>query len=290
MNLLKDAKFQLYQIYKFNGYINAFIDLNKESFILQKVNESYERFSKGQLLSPLDGRLIAVKDNICTKDLRTTCSSFMLKDYVSPYEATVITKLKEAGGIIVGKTNMDEFGIGFTTNNLLFGSTLNPIDLKIQRSSGGSSGGSAAAVSADMCYTAIGTDTGGSIRQPASYCNCVGFKPSYGLISRWGVVAYSNSLDTVGILAKTVKKVRETFNILNVYDPKDPTSLSIKERLKLIQINKNKKITVGVPLDFNISGISHDLKNIWKEAIKYLEFKGFDIVPKHLQILQSIMD
>ncbi|EMR11312.1 hypothetical protein PNEG_00341 [Pneumocystis murina B123] len=171
---------------------------------------------------------------------------------------------------------MDEFGIGFSTTNLLFGSTLNPIDLKVPRSSGGSSGGSAAAVSADMCYISLGTDTGGSVRHPASYCNCIGFKPSYGLISRWGVVAYSNSLDTVGIFGKTIERIRETFNILNVYDPKDPTSLPINERLKIKQFNKNKRITIGIPLDFNISEISQNLRDIWKKAIKYLEFKGFN--------------
>ncbi|CCJ30557.1 unnamed protein product, partial [Pneumocystis jirovecii] len=133
-------------------------------------------------------------------------------------------------------------------------------------------------LSKKLIFSAIGTDTGGSVRLPASYCNCVGFKPSYGLISRWGVIAYSNSLDTVGIISKTVQRVRETFNILNVYDPKDPTSLSNKERSKLKKF-RNKKLTIGIPLDFNINLISLSAKRIWKEAIEYLKFKGFNIVP-----------
>lgn len=133
-----------------------------------------------------------------------------------------------------------------------------------------------------MCYTALGTDTGGSVRLPASHCNCVGFKPSYGLISRWGVIAYSNSLDTVGIFSNKVQRVRETFNILNVYDPKDPTSLLNKERFKLKKLSKNRKVTIGIPLDFNISEISQRLRNIWKEAIQYLENKGLNVVPIRL--------
>ncbi|KTW30804.1 aspartyl/glutamyl-tRNA(Asn/Gln) amidotransferase, A subunit [Pneumocystis carinii B80] len=282
MNLFKEAKFQLSQINKLNGYLNAFIRLNKESYIFERLNESCKRYSEGRALSSLDGKLVAIKDNICTKDLHTTCSSYMLKDYISPYEATVITKLREAGAIIIGKTNMDEFSIGVSTSNQLFGSTLNPMDLKMPRSPGGSSGGSAAAVSSDMCYIALGTDTGGSVRQPASYCNCIGFKPSYGLISRWGVVTYSNSLDTVGILGKSIKRIRETFNILNIYDPNDPTSLPAHERLKIKQFNKNKQITIGIPLDFNISEISQNSRDIWKKAIKYLESKGFNITTVRL--------
>ncbi|QSL64226.1 hypothetical protein MERGE_000381 [Pneumocystis wakefieldiae] len=266
MNLLKEAKFQLSQINKLNGYLNAFVNLYKKSYIFEKLDESYKRYSQGQLLSPLDGRLVAIKDNICTKDSYTTCSSYILK---------------EAGAIIVGKTNLDEFAIGTSTINDLFGPTLNPMDLKVPRSSGGSSGGSAAAVSADI---SLGTDTGGSVRHPASYCNCFGFKPSYGLISRWGVVTYSNSFDTVGILGKTVERIRETFNILNVYDPKDPTSLSINERLKIKQYDKNKQITIGIPLDFNISKVSQNLRDIWKKAIKHLELKGFNTKIRHHQI------
>ncbi|KAG5519198.1 hypothetical protein PMAC_002286 [Pneumocystis sp. 'macacae'] len=278
MELVKQAKFHLNRINKLNKYLNVFTNLADRDSILKNIDDSFSRYNEGNPLSKLDGRIIAIKDNICTKDMPTTCSSYMLKHYISPYEATIVTKLKDAGAIIPGKTNMDEFSIGSTTTNTIFGPTLNPINLKVPFSAGGSSGGSAAAVSAEMCYAAIGTDTGGSVRLPASHCNCIGFKPSYGLISRWGVVAYSNSLDTVGIISKTIKGVRETFNILNVYDPKDPTSLSNKERLKLKKI-KNKKLTIGIPLDFNIEPISPSAKQIWKEAIEYLEFKKFNIIP-----------
>ncbi|KAG5439251.1 hypothetical protein PCANB_001550 [Pneumocystis canis] len=282
MELLKNAKFHLHRITKLNGYLNAFVNLAEKGSIFEKLENSSKRQYEGLLLSQLDGKFIAIKDNICTNDMPTTCSSRILEHYVSPYEATIVTKLREAGAIIIGKTNMDEFSIGSTTTHSIFGPTLNPVDSKVQRSPGGSSGGSASAVSADMCYSALGTDTGGSIRLPASYCNCVGFKPSYGLISRWGVVSYSNSMDTVGILATTVQRVRETFNILNFYDPKDPTSLPNEERSKLKEFDKHKKIIIGVPLDFNISSILPSIKHAWKEAIQYLKLEGFDIVPIRL--------
>ncbi|KAG4306551.1 hypothetical protein PORY_000539 [Pneumocystis oryctolagi] len=285
MELLKDAKFHFSRINKLNGSLNAFINLVDKNVILQKIDDSFERYNKGKHLSILDGKIIAIKDNICTKDIPTTCSSYMLKNYVSPYEATVVTKLKEAGAIIPGKTNMDEFAIGSTTTNSIFGPTLNPINIKARLCAGGSSGGSAAAVSAEMCYAALGTDTGGSVRLPASYCNCVGFKPSYGLISRWGVVPYSNSLDTVGIFGKTIQRVRETFSILNSYDPRDPTSLSVKERSKLRKF-KNKKLTIGIPLDLNIQSISFSAKQVWKEAIEYLKSKEFNVVPVRLPYIK----
>jgi aspartyl-tRNA(Asn)/glutamyl-tRNA(Gln) amidotransferase subunit A len=153
----------------------------------------------------------AIKDNICTADMPTTCSSSILRDFSSPFDATVVKLLKEADAEVIGKTNCDEFGMGSLNTHSIHGPVINPFSLTEKRSAGGSSGGSAAAVAADMCSIAIGTDTGGSIRLPASYCGVVGFKPSYGLISRWGVVSYADSLDCVGVLAKGVVLVRKVF-------------------------------------------------------------------------------
>ncbi|KAG8959752.1 Trimeric GatFAB AmidoTransferase(AdT) complex subunit [Tulasnella sp. 419] len=170
---------------------------------------------------PLNDSCIAIKDNICTADLPTTCSSAFLQDFQPGYDASVVRLLRESGAHIIGKTNCDEFGMGSFNTNTIHGSVINPFQLEgtdeaqelssDQRSAGGSSGGSAAAVAASMCTSAIGTDTGGSIRLPASYCGIVGFKPSYGLVSRWGVISYADSLDCVGVLARSVPETRRVF-------------------------------------------------------------------------------
>ena len=158
----------------------------------------------------MTGRLIAVKDNICTEDLPTTAASGILKSFVSPYDATVVAHLRSAGAILAGKTNMDEFGMGSHSVNSFFGS----VSQEDSQSAGGSSGGSAVAVASGQCWAALGTDTGGSVRLPAAYTGTVGFKPSYGLLSRWGVIAYANSLDTVGILGANVNSTRKIFGML----------------------------------------------------------------------------
>jgi aspartyl-tRNA(Asn)/glutamyl-tRNA(Gln) amidotransferase subunit A len=157
----------------------------------------------------LAGRLIAVKDNICTKDLPTTAASGILRSFVSPYDATVVAHLRDAGALIAGKTNMDEFGMGSHSTHTSFGKVSQGESL----SGGGSSGGSAVAVASGQCWAALGTDTGGSVRLPAAYTGIVGFKPSYGLLSRWGVIAYANSMDTVGILAHNVESARQLYGI-----------------------------------------------------------------------------
>ncbi|TRM58725.1 amidase signature domain-containing protein [Schizophyllum amplum] len=189
--------------------------------------------------SKLHGLPIAVKDNICTSDMPTTCSSAMLQTFTSPFDATVVRLLKENGMNVAGKTNCDEFGMGSLNVHSVHGPVVNPFplmqarpphDITDRRSAGGSSGGSAAAVAARMCYAALGTDTGGSIRLPASYCGVAGLKPSYGLVSRWGVVSYADSLDCVGVLATDTERVRDVFNIISVHDPRDPTSASVQTR------------------------------------------------------------
>lgn len=212
MSLLKHAKQYLANQSKY-AHLNAFVSLAEASKLLSRT-ESSTRADVETGSHNVRDKPIAVKDNICTKDLKTTASSEILKDFVSPYDATVVKLLQDAGAVVAGKTNLDEFGMGSHTTH----SHAGPV--KMQRyegeeaSAGGSSGGSALAVASAQCWAALGTDTGGSVRLPAAYTGVVGFKPSYGLLSRWGVLAYANSLDTVGILGKNVGDVDAIFGKL----------------------------------------------------------------------------
>ncbi|EPQ56175.1 amidase signature enzyme [Gloeophyllum trabeum ATCC 11539] len=211
---------------------------------------------------PLSGTRVAVKDNICTRDMPTTCSSEMLRDFTSPFDATVVSLLRAAGAQIVGKANCDEFGMGSLNVHSIHGPVLNPWVPRDEhehapRSAGGSSGGSAAAVAAGLCDVALGTDTGGSVRLPAAYCGVVGLKPSYGLLSRWGVVSYSDSLDCVGVLARSVADVHKVFATLNHHDPRDPTSLppSIRQRARSAPARGRdpsdlRGLTIGIPQEY----------------------------------------
>ncbi|ODQ66693.1 subunit of putative glutamyl-tRNA amidotransferase [Nadsonia fulvescens var. elongata DSM 6958] len=294
MNILKrEAQNVLNNIRLLNPRTNAFISLSPENSVLTAVEASLN----AKVRSDISGKLLAVKDNFCTQDLTTTCGSKILESYRSPYEAQAVRLLKEAGVVVVGKANMDEFGMG--THNVLsaFGPVTNPRFSDNSYSAGGSSGGSAAAVSADMCHFALGTDTGGSVRLPGAYCGVVGFKPSYGLISRDGVVAYAQSLDTVGILAKDVGMVRSVFNILNAYDPKDPTSIqpSIRKRLfsapaeNEITGRNNKKWRIGLMTDCNLSELSPVVKSGWMESLSYLHSLGHEIVPISIPSIRTAL-
>ncbi|GAA5992040.1 hypothetical protein JCM5350_006260 [Sporobolomyces pararoseus] len=225
----------LQRAHRINPKLNAFTQLSSQSE-LETQYAATQREAKGK--GKLDGKLVGVKDMFATTGdgSRTTCASRILKDYKSPFEATVVQQLRQEGALIAGKTNMDEFGMGSANFHSHFGPTLNPagpkgIDTTLelpeseQRVAGGSSGGSAAAVSAGLCDFALATDTGGSTRLPASYCGIFGFKPSYGLLSRFGVVAYASSLDTVGLMSKEVDQLQRVFYILDHHDPRDPTSI-----------------------------------------------------------------
>ncbi|KAI9483998.1 MAG: amidase signature domain-containing protein [Benjaminiella poitrasii] len=281
----------LERIDRHNGEINAFISVSDRIVLEEKAKESDERQLKGATLSPIDGTVIAVKDNICTRSLPTTCASNMLKDFSSPYDATVVELLQKAGALIVGKTNMDEFGMGSLNVHSAFGPVVNPLSTKDKRlSAGGSSGGSAASVAMGMCTAALGSDTGGSIRMPASYCGLVGFKPSYGRCSRRGLIAYANSLDTIGILSRNVKDCSDVYDIISKYDIQDPTCIPIDLRNELEKNEKDllsnfqqsgdlKGLTVGIPQEFYVDSLSDEVIEIWRKGIQHLQKRGANIMP-----------
>ncbi|GAB1212022.1 hypothetical protein ATERTT37_001149 [Aspergillus terreus] len=278
-----------------HAVLNAFITTlpaASGSSWLDRVKDADRRREQGCPKSAADGRLISVKDNICTRDLPTTCGSGILDRFSSPFNATVVEQLEAAGAIVAGKTNLDEFGMGSHSLHSRFGPVKSArCDAAGEAlSAGGSSGGSAVAVATDQCYAALGTDTGGSVRLPAAYTGTVGFKPSYGLISRWGVVAYANSLDTVGILGHTTASVRGIFDILNRHDPRDPTNLSpfsrsrILSHLNLPTLSSRTKtpLTIGVPVEYNISELAPAVRHAWARSLEYLQQQGHIIRPVSL--------
>src|SRR4030043_1728248 len=214
--------FFLNKIKKQDKKIFSYITVSDE-LALSQAKEIDKKIAKKQDLPVLAGVPMAVKDIISVKGLKNTCASKILKDFIAPYDATCIKKLKELGAVILGKTNLDEFAMGSSTENSAFGATKNPRD--ISRVPGGSSGGSAAAVAANMCCYALGSDTGGSIRQPASFCGVVGLKPTYGAVSRSGLIAMASSLDQIGPLAKNVKDCKVVFDAIRGKDKMDSTSV-----------------------------------------------------------------
>ncbi|KAF7593035.1 Trimeric GatFAB AmidoTransferase(AdT) complex subunit [Aspergillus hancockii] len=274
--------------------LNAFITtLHSSGQWREQVEEAVHRAHQGKPRSRVDGRLISIKDNICTRDLPTTCASGILDSYTSPFNATIVEKLEDAGAVVAGKTNLDEFGMGSHSIHSRFG----PVrSLRQGRdaeplSAGGSSGGSAVAVATDQCFAALGTDTGGSVRLPAAYTGTVGFKPSYGLISRWGVVAYANSLDTVGIIGKDVSSVWDVFNSVNQHDPRDPSNLSILSRSRILSYLRSPALAsrltsaplrIGVPTEYNISELDPSVRRAWSRSLAYMQQQGHSIHPVSL--------
>lgn len=221
---VSDAVLAVYQrISERESSLHCYITIRDRSDVLIEAEQIQKRIDTGELNGPLAGVPIAIKDNICTKDLRTTCASRILENFTPPYSATVIKRLKDAGMIIIGKTNMDEFGMGSTTESSAFGITRNPYQL--QHSPGGSSGGSCAAVAAGEAFLALGSDTGGSVRQPAAHCGLFGMKPTYGAVSRYGLIAYASSFDQIGPIGKTAEDCKALLDIISGHDPKDATSL-----------------------------------------------------------------
>ncbi|HWQ63843.1 MAG TPA: Asp-tRNA(Asn)/Glu-tRNA(Gln) amidotransferase subunit GatA [Methanospirillum sp.] len=223
----------------------------------------------------LNGTTVAIKDNISTKGIETTCGSKILKGYIPPYDAHVVSLLKSAGAAIVGKTNMDEFGMGTTTENSAFGPTLNPCDNN--RVPGGSSGGSAAAIAAGYCDMALGSDTGGSIRCPAAFCGIVGLKPSYGRVSRYGLIAYANSLEQIGPMAKNVTGVSRLFSVIAGHDKRDSTS--VDRPYTHTPDPSIKGLRIGLPSEFFGEGVDPKVADTVKQAINTLKNAGAEAVP-----------
>ncbi len=223
--------------------------------------------------SPLSGIPLAIKDNIITRGIKTTCSSRMLENFVPPYDATVVERLRQAGAVFIGKTNLDEFAMGSSTETSYKGVTKNPWDL--ERIPGGSSGGSAAAVAADECIAAIGSDTGGSIRQPAAHCGVVGMKPTYGRVSRFGLVAFASSLDQIGPITKDVTDCALLMNVLCGHDPRDSTSLRVPVPDFTSTLTGDVRgLTIGVPAEYFVAGIQPEVDEAVRHALALLESRG----------------
>ncbi|MEK7573930.1 MAG: Asp-tRNA(Asn)/Glu-tRNA(Gln) amidotransferase subunit GatA [Patescibacteria group bacterium] len=253
--------------------IKAYLSLGKDEALSQakKVDAA---LAKGQDLGILAGVPLAVKDNILIEGQPATAASKILENYQAAYDATVIKRLKSAGAVFLGKTNMDEFAMGSSTENSAFQITRNPADL--ERVPGGSSGGSAAAVAAGMAIAALGSDTGGSIRQPASFCGVVGLKPTYGAVSRYGLIAMASSLDQIGPIAKTVEDAAILLEVIKGKDSLDSTSVDLnKFQNSNLKIHNSKKLTIGLPEEYFIEGLEQKTAKAINETIKDLEKLGF---------------
>lgn len=258
-----------------NKDINAFLTLNKEE-ALKTAALIDEKVAKGEAVGKLAGVPIGIKDNICTDGLRTTCASKILEDFIPPYDATVIKKLKAADAIIIGKLNMDEFAMGSSCENSAFGPTKNPVDL--ERVPGGSSGGSAAAVAAGLAPITLGSDTGGSIRQPAAFCGVVGFKPTYGLVSRFGLIAYGSSLDQIGPLAKTTEDAALCLEVIQGQDKMDNTSAKKEHPEYLPTLDEGVKgMKIAVAKEFFGEGLDAEIEKSFKDALVKFEKLGAEV-------------
>ncbi len=272
------------RIEQLNHRLNAYITVCRDE-ALEQARTADKMFARGEVTNPLCGVPLAMKDILATRGLRTTCGSRMLENFVAPYDATVVGKLKEAGAVLVGKTNMDEFAMGASNETSYFGPCRNPFDQ--ERVSGGSSGGSACAVAADMCIAAIGTDTGGSIRQPASYCGVVGMKPTYGRVSRFGLVAYASSLDQIGPMTKDVTDCSLLLQAISGYDPRDSTSGNqpVPDYSSFL-VNDVKGMRIGIPKEYFIEGMDSEVEAAIHRASGLFEQEGaipVDISLPHTQ-------
>ena len=249
--------------------IHAFLEVFEKS--AQEAAERVDiKIAAGKPLAPLEGVCVAIKDNILIKGTRTTASSRILENYTAAYDAHVITKLRDAGMIFLGKTNLDEFAMGGSTENSAFGPTKNPHDAS--RVAGGSSGGSAAAVASGMAPLALGSDTGGSIREPASFCGVVGFKPSYGRVSRSGLIAMASSLDQIGPFATCIEDAEILFRAIEGRDPMDMTSVEARD-----EVLHKKEFVLGLPEDFMKEGLDPKIKDIINASLKKAEGAGFKV-------------
>ncbi len=263
------------------GKVRAYITITRDT-ALKESEESDRILKQDSRLQTIDSRHLlgiplAIKDNICTEGIKTTCSSRILDNFIPPYESTVTKRLKDAGYILLGKTNMDEFAMGSSTENSVLGPTRNPWNL--DRIPGGSSGGSAAAVASDECIAALGSDTGGSIRQPAACCGVVGLKPTYGRVSRYGLVAFASSLDQIGSITKDVEDSAILMNIIGGHDPLDSTSADIALPDFRKALNRDiRGLRIGIPEEYFVEGMDEEVEKSIRDAIKVIEGLGAETI------------
>ncbi|KAM4865785.1 glutamyl-tRNA(Gln) amidotransferase subunit A, mitochondrial isoform 1-T1 [Thomomys bottae] len=277
-------------------FLNAYITVSEE-VALKQAEESEKRYKEGQSLGDLDGIPISVKDNFSTSGIKTTCASNMLKGYVPPYNATVVQKLLDQGAVLMGKTNLDEFAMGSGSTDGIFGPVKNPWSFSRQYRergqqtpceentnsnwliTGGSSGGSAAAVAAFTCFVALGSDTGGSTRNPAAHCGLVGFKPSYGLVSRHGLIPLVNSMDVPGILTRCVDDTAIVLDVLAGHDPKDSTTVQdpVKPFVPPI-LTDVSKLCIGIPKEYLVPELSSEVQSLWSKAADLFKSEGAKVI------------
>lgn len=252
--------------------LNCYVTFDREA-ALSAAKEAQKKIEAGELTGPLAGVPIAIKDNMCTEGVLTTCSSKILGNFIPQFSSEAVKRIEEAGAVVIGKTNMDEFAMGSTTETSAYGPTKNPWNT--EHVPGGSSGGSAAAVAANECFCALGSDTGGSIRQPASYCGVVGMKPTYGTVSRYGLIAYGSSLDQIGPLCKDVTDCATIMEVIASHDKKDSTSVERKDTdFTSALVDDVAGMRIGIPRDYFGEGLDPQVKEAVLSAAKVLKSKG----------------
>ena len=272
------------RIDRIESAVHSYVTIDKEG-ALKRADEVQKMIDEGILTGPLAGVPVAIKDNMCTEGLLTTCSSKILEYFNPTFTAEAVKNLEKAGAVIIGKTNMDEFAMGSTTETSYYGETKNPWNL--EHVPGGSSGGSCAAVAAEECAYALGSDTGGSIRQPSSFCGVVGIKPTYGTVSRYGLIAYGSSLDQIGPVAKDVTDCATILETIASYDPKDSTSIK-RESYDFTSalVEDVKGLKIGIPNDYFGDGLDAEVKEQILDAVKVLEEKGAIVERFDLSLVQ----
>ena len=267
---------------------NAFLTILDEEQILSKAASVEAALDRGEDISPLSGVPMALKDNICTRGVKTSCASKILGDFSPPYDATLVERLRDAGGVLLGKLNMDEFAMGSTSETSWYGPTRNPWDL--ERVPGGSSGGAAAAVAAGECWYAIGSDTGGSIRQPASYCGVTGMKPTYGAVSRYGLIAYASSLDQMGPLARSAADCAAILDLVMGRDRRDGTSLDVPAGRLLASLTGDiRGMRIGLPADCFGEGLDGEVRAAVLAVAQVLQERGAVVEECALPIMEYVV-
>jgi aspartyl-tRNA(Asn)/glutamyl-tRNA(Gln) amidotransferase subunit A len=280
ISLIKEGKLSLREnVSFFLQTIKEKSDLNAFNFVFDNCIKDADLIESKIIngsAGKLAGMVIAIKDVLALKDQPLTCSSNILKDFTSLYSATAVQKLIDEDAIIIGKTNCDEFAMGSSNENSAFGNVLNPIDKS--RVPGGSSGGSAVAVAASLCDVSLGTDTGGSIRQPAAFCGIYGLKPTYGRVSRYGLTAFASSFDTIGTFARNIADIALVLSVISGYDEKDSTSQNIDIPDITTSLNSNKKYKIGLPKEYFTDGLNEEIRNAILEKVEHLKNEGHEVL------------